>query len=105
MKIKIPRKIKLGIYTYKIMFDKTMILVDGNVGEHRPNSGVIALAPHMSNAGLYQSFNHEVLHHINSQYKLGLDEDAIDRLATGWAEFMERGLGIQLDWSDIKDNK
>jgi hypothetical protein len=102
MKLKVPRKIKLGIYTYKIKFDKTMVFTTGNCGEHRPADGEIALAPGQSSTALSQCFFHEVIHHINSQYKIGLDEDNIDRLATGWAEFTERGLGIQLDWSDIK---
>ncbi len=101
MKVKIPRRIKLGIYTYKIKFDPTMQLTEGNVGEHRPFKGEIALAPYMSNTARILTLNHEVLHHISEQYKLHLDEDTIDRLACGWAEFM-KSLGIELDWREIQ---
>jgi len=100
MKVKIPRKIKLGVYTYTIKFDNTMQLTAGNVGEHRPFRGEIALAPYMSNTAKILTLNHEILHHVSDQYKMHLDEDAIDRLSFGWAEFMQ-SLGIEFDWSEI----
>jgi len=103
MKVKVPKEIKLGIYRYKIKFDKTMQLVSGNVGEHRPSNGEIALAPYMSEPSRIITLNHEVLHHISDQYRMHLDEDAVDRLAFGWAEFMQ-SLGIELDWSDIRED-
>ena len=102
MKVKVPRKIKLGIYTYKIKTDKTLHLTSGNVGEHRPFKNEIVLAPYMSNTAKVLTFNHEVLHHISNQYQLDLDEKEIDRLAFGWAEFMQ-ALGIELDWTLIKE--
>jgi hypothetical protein len=79
-----------------------MLLINSNLGEHRPSCSEIAINPDMSSSAKIQTFYHEVMHHINSQYKLGLGEDDIDRLANGWAEFMQKGLGIELDWSDIK---
>ena len=105
IRVKVPNVIRLGIYKYRIKFDHAMLITNGNVGEHRPSTGVIALDPHMSAPSQTQCLNHEVLHHICNQYKLGLGEDDIDRLATGWAEYMERGLGIQYDWSGIRGEK
>ena len=103
MKIKVPRKIKLGIYTYKIKFDPTLQLVNGNIGEHRPNKGEIVLTSYQSDTSKILTLNHEVLHHISSQYQLDLDEREIERLAHGFAEYMQ-SLGIELDWSEIKVN-
>jgi hypothetical protein len=102
MKIKVPKSIRLGIYRYRIKFDHKMLMTSGNVGEHRPSAGEIALDPHMSDASMTHSMNHEVMHHINAQYKVGLDEDGIDRISMGWSEYMERCLGIKYDWKTMK---
>ncbi len=91
----------MGIYTYTIKFDPTMQLTEGNVGEHRPFKGEIALASYMPKTARILTLNHEILHHISDQYRLHLDEDTVDRLAFGWAEFM-KALGIELDWGEIK---
>ena len=105
LQVKVPRVIKLGIHRYRIRFDHTMLMVNGNVGEHRVSSGEIALDPHMAQSSMTHVLNHEIMHHINQQYKCGLDEDGIDRIAMGWAEYMERGLGIKYDWSEIREVK
>lgn len=102
MKVKIPKQIKLGVHSYGIRYNSHLRCDEGSVGCSRHRSQVIEIEPDQADSQKYETFIHEVLHIIDRQYSCRLDEDDVDRIAEGFADFLFNNLGIELDWSEIE---
>lgn len=99
MKVKVPKTIRIGVYNYEIKF---VDLDDyGLLGQCLTDEGLIKIAPRKPSGVTNVSFLHEVTHAVNDVYRCRIEDDNIDRIAHGIAEFLFNNLGIEFDWSDI----
>ena len=97
----IPEIIKLGAHSYRLSFDPHLWQDEDKSGltHHRLQEINIELAVPPSNRD--ETLLHEVLHIIDLLYRCRLNEDDIERLAQGLADFLFNNLEITLDWSNI----
>ena len=103
MRVKIPREIKLGVWSYALSLVRGLKLKDGVWGDSQHVHYLLRIDKDLPEIERMATLIHEVLHIINEQYKAGLDEDTIGRLESGLTEFMTRNLNIEFDWSEIEE--
>ena len=103
MKVKIPKEIKIGVYPYRVIPTPHLKLNKGNWGTTNHTEKTIVLDSALPSLELNQTLIHEVLHIISVVFMCSLDEDNVERLANGMGEFLFDNLGIEFDWSDIRE--
>jgi len=105
MRIKVSKEIKIGAHSYKVVYKKHLGKDQGFRGtiEHRQEE--IWIDPENPLCQRNCTLLHEAMHLISGVFSIGLEDDAIDRVAEGMAEFLFNNLGIEFDWSDIKEEK
>ncbi len=101
MKVKVPNKIKIGCFTYDIVYDDTIVPDHNRCGEISPREHKIRMATYLQGDSKSQSLAHEITHFISDVYSCELDEANTDRIANGFIEFLQQ-LGIEFDWTNIK---
>ena len=101
MKIKVPRKIKIGTFDCTLNYRENMKVDEDWRGSFNQRTGEIFI-DRTCGVGKDRVFLHELLHVVDKNYECGLDEITISRMANGFAEFLFNNLGIELDWSEIK---
>ena len=104
MKIKIPRKLKLGVYPFTVLLVRELVFKENLVGRVQHRDLKIEIEQALNKYQRTQTFIHEVLHQVDRQYALNLSEPDIDRLAEGMSTFLS-ALDIEFDWSLIKEVK
>ena len=102
MKVKIPKEIKIGSHNYRVKYKPFLSKDSGFRGtiEHRLQE--IWIDPENPPSQRDATLLHEGLHLISTVFSCSLDDDAIDRVAEGLAEFLFNNLGIEFDWSEIE---
>ncbi len=103
IKIKVPRGIKIGAFDYKVKFTNFLKSDEGWRASCNQRRALIEVDPAGGDT-INRSFLHEIIHLIDFSYECNLDEANTSRIANGLAEFLERNLNIELDWSDIHGN-
>ena len=92
--IKIPKRIKVGGFTYKIRTDKHTsegLDADGSWGRHRPVSREILLDTSASSQQLSASFLHECLHAVDNVYADNCLSEAQNKsLSSGLHQILEQ---------------
>lgn len=99
MRVKVPQKIG----DFRVVYDSKLLLDESVYAQVWWRRELIKLDPCMPDNNKTRSLFHEQFHLIDKEYKLHLDEDTIDRLANGMYQFIRYNLGIEFDWSDIKE--
>ncbi len=105
MRIRLPNKIKIGVYQYFIKYIPHLHRDFNVYGRVCTNAGLIELDLDMPDIIKYVSLLHELIHAISDCYSLRLSDDDTDRLAQGLAQVFFNNWGIEFDWSDIKDKE
>ena len=104
MKVKIPKEIRLLTHTYKIRTSAKETRALGTVGLSRHyHQDIIIDRASLPRSEYEQVFFHEVLHVIERHFSMTFEDNDIDRLAEGLVAILFDGLGIELDWSGIKE--
>ncbi len=105
MKVKIPKQIKIGGRTYKLRLNDHLIRDEGNRGCVYWHTQIINLDSNMEQEPMSVSFLHELVHAIDEHYcgRTGLSEEATCGLSEGLYQFLKDNLGIEFDWSLIKE--
>ena len=104
MKVKIPKEIRLLTHTYKIRSNTMETRSMGAMAiSHHYHQEIIIDKKGMPRSEYEQSFFHEVFHVIERHFSMTFDDSDIDRLAEGLVAILFDGLGIELDWSAIKE--
>ena len=104
MKVKIPKEIRLLTHTYKIRSNTMETREHGALAMSRHYHQDIIIDKRSFPPSEYeQSFLHELLHVVERHFSMSFDDNDIDRLAEGIAAILFDGLGIELDWSEIKE--
>lgn len=101
MKVKIPKEIKITTHPYKIKFTPHLTLDDGFSGTVNHRTLTIEIEPIIPQSRKLLALLHEVVHIINKVYCCGLEEENVDRLASGIAEMLD-SFGLEFDWVDIE---
>ena len=103
MKIKVPQKIRISAEDYEIFFQPHLSVDDAQSGQVWFRKNLIRVDPCFPRSAQFATLIHEVIHIIDRCYKCHLEEDNVERLARGISEFLANNLGIEFDWSDIKE--
>lgn len=103
VKIKVPQRVKIGAHTYTVKFDTKELLSAGTTGLTKHMTEEIILEGAMPKSQLDQLFLHEVLHMVERYCVVRLEDNEVDSIAEGLAMFLFETLGIELDWSLIKE--
>ena len=101
IRIKVPPRVKIGSFDYRVVYKEDMKLDENWRGSINQRKGLIEIDPRCG-VGKDRTFLHEVVHQITFNYELDVSENSISCLANGFAEFLFNSLGIELDWQDIK---
>ncbi len=102
MKVKVPNEIRIGAYKYKVEFNSHLCYDSNWAGSCCHREAKIVVDSLGSRQTLDITLIHEILHMIDKNYSIHIEEDNIDRIACGIMEFLT-SLGIELDWSNIKE--
>ena len=105
MKVKVPSKIKIGVHAYEVRYNPLLWHEESLKGCANHLRQTIEIDTHLAESQKLVTFLHEVNHIINDNYRCKLDEDEIDKMASGFAELLVNNLGIEFVWSDIKELK
>ena len=105
MKVKIPPKIKVSIGDYEIFYQPHLSIDESQCGQVWFRKNLIRIDPCFPANEQFVTLIHEVLHIVDRFYKCHLEEDNVDRIARGISEFLVNNLGIEYDWSDIREIK
>ena len=104
MKVKIPKEIRLLTHTYKIRSSSKETRANGAMALSRHfHQDIIIDKATMPRSEYEQAFFHEVLHVIERHFSMNFTDEDIDRLAEGLVAILFDNLGIELDWSAIKE--
>ncbi len=103
MKVKIPQKIKISTHEYSIGYETHLSEDEGFRGVCNHRTQAIKIDPTLPPSRRDQTLLHEIGHIVSKVYVMDENEDNIDRLAQGYAELLFNNLGIEFDWSDIKE--
>ena len=101
LKVRVPKQIKIGVHSYKVIFSHYLKGVGEGDGAAQHEWQKILIAPELPPSQRAVTLLHEVLHIISKNYKCGLPEDTLDRLDEGLGEFLLNNLHIEFDRSDI----
>ena len=106
MKIKIPKEIKIAARNYKISMPVNLLRDEGNRGCVYWHKQIIEIAPNLSEEQIAVSFLHECVHVIDEHMagRGGISEEITSGLAEGLFQLLKDNLGIEFDWSLIKEN-
>ena len=100
-KIKIPQKITEGAFTYAIKLKPNVMADRHAAGFIDPIAEELQVDPHLPPNERMVTLCHEVGHFIERVYSLNISDDDTDRLAQGFACFLQQ-CDIEFDWSSIK---
>ena len=104
MKVKIPKEIKLLTHTYKIKFDTKELASAGTGGltKHLYQEIILDNVAYKPSE-VDQIFLHEYIHVIERHLCVKLDDADVERISEGLADLLFNNLGIEFDWSLIKE--
>lgn len=102
MKVKIPKQIKIGSLRGNIKYTPFLKGDNNWRASYNERSEELEIDSSYINQESIRdrSFMHEVIHMIDINYEVGLDERAINKIAHGMIEFM-REIGLEFDWSNF----
>ena len=90
--MRIPREVKVGAYTWKVVYKKVIIFEGGECdGLCDSDNFIIYLSKTRckNRQNLEETFLHECLHAIEKSINLDIGEDAVTRVATGLYAFLK----------------
>jgi len=104
MKVKVPKKIKVGARTYAITFKENLLRDDGNRGCVYWHKQTVEISPILHKEQKDVTFLHECIHIIDEHMagRTGLSEEVTNSIAEGLYQLLKDNLGIEFDWRDIK---
>lgn len=105
MKVKLPKEIKIGIQKYQLEYLPDEIFNENEFGAAWHRKQKITIDPSSHATQKYTTLIHEVIHLIEKAYCFKLDNGDVDKVASGIGEFLKDNLGIEFDWSDVKEIK
>jgi len=103
MKVKIPKEIKIGAFSYSIKMVEGLENDYHLLGQCLTDKGIIKLEMHSIPQVKDATLLHEVVHAINDVFVCKIDDECVERIAQGLAEILKNNLGIEFDWSEIKN--
>ncbi len=103
MKIKVPQKIKIGLCELAVKCNQHLRDDEGYAGITNFRTSEIQVLPQLVPRRKDATLLHELIHVFEDMYHFRLSEDDNWRIAEGMLEFMVNNLGIEFDWSEIKE--
>ena len=103
MKVKVPNKIKIGVNTYNVEYLPDELFNDNEFGACWHRKELITIDPSSKETQKYTTFLHETIHLVEKSYSFKISESEVDMIAHGMVELLRDNIGIELDWSDIRE--
>ncbi len=102
-KVKIPKEIKIGTHTYKVIFDRSIRTDDDRIGETNHRTQVIKIWTEAPLSMQNETLLHELIHIAEYYFRVRIEDADIDRIAECICDFLFNNLGLGFDWSDIEE--
>ena len=102
IKVKVPQKIKIGAHTYSIRLNRHLLSDSNNHGAVNHRTQLIEIQADNPSDLKTETLVHEIIHVGSFCYRINIDDADTDRVAETITQFMSE-LGIELDWSGIKE--
>lgn len=102
MKVKVPKELKIGVFSVKVGMKDYIRCDDGFKGTYNQRTGELYIDTQLRGEIRDSTFMHEVVHIIDHNYECGLSEENTSRIANGFVELL-RNLKMELDWSEIDE--
>ena len=103
MRVKVPKEIKIGALRADVGISDYIRVDDGYKGFFNQRTEELRLDINLTGGSRDTVFLHEIVHMISINSESGLSEEDTSRVANGFFEFLYYNLGIELDWSGIKE--
>lgn len=103
MKVKLPRKIKIGTHTYKIIFSPHLNSDDRDFGQINYRTQEIKIWTEAPGSLKNIALLHEIMHLSQHIYRVEVSDADIDRMAETIAELLFNNLHIEFVWDDIRE--
>ena len=104
MKIKIPKEFKIGARSGIVAYQEYLRIDEGFDGTYNKRTEELKIDSQIGGRERDRVFGHELMEVIKANYELKTSEEDMSCIAKGWLEFLWQ-LGIEFDWSDIKESK
>ena len=104
MKVKVPKKIKIATHLYDVKYDLHLRHDEACYGQVNHRNQIISIETSVPPSIRNQTLLHEVIHIVDKTYVCRMDEDDLERLSNGLSEFLFDNLGIEFDWSLIRED-
>ena len=100
---KLPNKVKIGGFTYKIVTKDTSETEHTLGGLHSLSTLEITIFLYVRNRKrplplIHQTLLHEIFHAINEYYDVSLNEVQVDQLASGWYDVLKNN---NIEWNNV----
>ena len=102
MKIKVPKRIKIGAHTYSIGLTPHLHCDEARYGSCNHRTQEIKIWSEAPPSLRDECLIHETIHISELCHRIEVSDSDIDRISHAVLEFLSRNLDIQFDWSDIK---
>ena len=96
--MKVPKKIKIGAFNYKIIQVDNMAEDFKLLGQAITDRQLIKVEKGSNSQTKDVTLWHEVIHAISDVYNCDTDEHNIDRFAQGLTAIMKNDFGIKFEW-------
>ena len=104
MRVRVPREIEVIIHPYEIVFCPDLNADEGFRGLCNVRTLQIKIDPKLPPSQRTYILFHEVGEAIKDAYNCGVTHEDLCLMTMGFAEFFTK-LGLELDWTDIKESQ
>ena len=101
MKLRVPNNVKIGLHSYKVLFNPHLQIDEEQVGSLNRRTQTLEIESALAYSQKKVTLWHEIIHGIEGNFSLALSDDATDNLAVGIVQFLQDNFGIEFDFSDI----
>jgi len=102
VKVKVPKRIKIGTHTFTVKFDPHLHSDDKDYGLINYRTQEIKIWTEAPSSIQNEALLHEIIHLSQHVYRVELSDADIDRVAETIAEFLFNNLHLEFNWSDIE---
>ena len=101
LKIRVPKEIKIGTHTYRIILDRSIRTDDSRIGETNHRTQEVKIWTEAPLTMKNEALLHEIIHIAEFYFRVSVEDADIDRIAECMCDFLFNNLNLEFDWQDI----
>tara|TARA_Y100000310_G_scaffold177357_1_gene177442 strand:+ start:9354 stop:9719 length:366 start_codon:yes stop_codon:yes gene_type:complete len=103
--VKIPKQIKVGGHTYRIIYEPHLSKDTGNRGHINHRKQIIGIDPENPKSQQDATLLHEIIHLTETVFDLDLSDADTDRISEGLFQVLSDSFGIEFNWDNIDEKE